>query len=314
MNTEAVEMTREEVVARIEEVRSEFGPWKRENILLPHDVWTRDDMPPEPRLFIKRIIDSIAHLSGLPLDGCRILDLAPGEGASTVECVLQGARLTVVEARRENLERIRAAIDCYGRTDQVEFRQGDVRDISPETHGTFDIILCCGILYHLPAEGVHQVVNQMYRMANRLVFMDTHVSLEPDSEIVLDGVTYRGWYYPEHDSGESASTREAAIYKSIDNETSFWFSRVSLTNMLLRAGFASVVEVLNTPMPRRPDRCSFAAIKADPVPVKVAPGGYPVGYWDEGTLDYGPQNNPRRRQNSLVRRARRFLRQVIRGN
>ncbi len=304
-------MEREEVIARLEEVRSEFGPWKRENILLPHNVWTRDDVPPEPRLFIKRIIDSIAHLSGRPLEGARILDLAPGEGASTVECVLQGAHVTVVEARRENLERIRAAVDCYGRGDQVDLRLGDVREISPESHGTFDIILCCGILYHLTAEGVYEVIQRMHRMAERLVFMDTHISLEPTAEVVLDGVTWQGWYHLEHEANTSTADKEAAIYKSIDNDTSFWFSRVSLTNMLLRAGFPCVVEVLNTPMPNRPDRCSFAAIKSDPVPVRIAPDGYPVKYWDEGTLDYGSQNNPRR--HSLKQRTRRFLRRVIRG-
>jgi 2-polyprenyl-3-methyl-5-hydroxy-6-metoxy-1,4-benzoquinol methylase len=305
-------MNREAIIKRLEGVRAEFGPWKRENILLPHGIWTREDIPPQPRLFIKRIIESIIHLYGESLEGCRILDLAPGEGASTVECVLQGAHVTVIEARRENLERIRAALDCYGMADQADLQLGDVRKISPETHGYFDIILCCGILYHLTAEGVYHVVSQMGAMAKRLVFIDTHISLSPDSDVVLDGVPYRGWYWVEHDAGTPASVKEAAIYSSIDNERSFWFSRVSLINMLMRAGFPCVAEVFNTPMPDRPDRCSITAIQGDPVPVKLAPEGYPVGYWNEGALDYGQQND-RRQKNSLMCRIRGKVRRIIRG-
>ena len=306
-------MNHEEIVARLDKTRATYGPWKRENILLPHGVWTKDDSPKQPRLFIKRIIESISAVSKKPLSQCRILDLAPGEGASTVECALQGAQVTVVEAREENLERIQAVLDCYGVTDQVTLTIGDVRSISEDVQGRFDIVLCCGILYHLDAKGVHEVVNRSYKMADDLIFIDTHISLAPNAKVILDDDSYEGWYCREHVRGATKTAKEAAIYSSIDNETSFWFSRVSLINMLMRAGYQCVVEVLNTPMPRRPDRCSFVGVKSQAVSIKIAPEGYPTEFWDEGTLDYGRRNDTRIRSISLVGRVRRRLRKLIRS-
>ncbi|MGH7341037.1 MAG: hypothetical protein ACREKH_11150 [Candidatus Rokuibacteriota bacterium] len=54
---------------------------------------------------------------------------------------------------------------------------------------------------------------------------------------------YRGHRIREHAEGTTAEAKAGQAWASLDNETSFWFSKPSLLNLLARVGFNAVYEV-----------------------------------------------------------------------
>ncbi|MBC1220039.1 bifunctional 2-polyprenyl-6-hydroxyphenol methylase/3-demethylubiquinol 3-O-methyltransferase UbiG, partial [Nostoc sp. UCD120] len=78
----------------------------------------------------------------------RILDLGCLEGLYSIGLALHGATVVGIEGREVNFQKAKFAKECLG-LNNLEFIQDDVLNLSPEKYGYFDIVLCCGILYHL---------------------------------------------------------------------------------------------------------------------------------------------------------------------
>jgi len=98
----------------------------------------------------KNVSEHMTRL-GIPerLDGLRVLDIAPWNGFFGFECIRRGAtslvsvgpddpEMTGYEATRKLLE-----------IDNCKYMRGGVYDLSPNLHGTFDIVLFLGLIYHL---------------------------------------------------------------------------------------------------------------------------------------------------------------------
>ncbi len=68
------------------------------------------------------------------------------------------------------LERANFIRDALG-YENLEFRDVDVCDLTPELVGTFDVVLCFGILYHLQdlIRGMKEIAN----LATRTMLLDT---------------------------------------------------------------------------------------------------------------------------------------------
>ena len=90
----------------------------------------------------------MSDLAKRPISELRILHLACLEGQYAVEFARQGAQVVAIEGREANIEKARFSKRALG-LDNLELIHGDVRDLSRERHGSFDIVLCLGILYHL---------------------------------------------------------------------------------------------------------------------------------------------------------------------
>ena len=73
-----------------------------------------------------------------PAEGKRVLCLASGGGQQSAAFGLLGAQVTVLDFSATQLERDRQAAAHYGL--QVETIQGDMRDLSPFSDDTFDIV------------------------------------------------------------------------------------------------------------------------------------------------------------------------------
>ena len=168
----------------------QYGEWVV-NIRLPHGLWTQGhEGGPETRL--KRVLQIIRDISLKPLtEDSRILDLGCLDGIYSIEFALQGANVTGIEVREANLKRALFTKDAYDLTN-VQFIRDDVRNISREKYGSFDIILCSGILYHLPTPDVFYFVNKMHEMTDRATIIDTHVSLNPSASASHNGRFYYG--------------------------------------------------------------------------------------------------------------------------
>jgi hypothetical protein len=178
----------------------------------------------------------------------RLLDLGSAEGLQSIEAALHGFETVGVEGRELFIERAEFAKKVFNLSN-VRFIHGDVRKISKEMLGVFDVTLCLGILYHLEKEAMLSFFTAMSELTSRLLIIDTHVNnpasverykLHEESDI--DG-RYFGRMHYEHPKGLSLRQRLARIRASLDNEKSFWFDYDSLCRILVDHGFNYVLDV-----------------------------------------------------------------------
>jgi 2-polyprenyl-3-methyl-5-hydroxy-6-metoxy-1,4-benzoquinol methylase len=280
---------------RLDELKLKYGDWAYD-IPLPHGIWTRGNLQ-KPHTRLKRIVQIANDLSTKPLSECRVLDLGCLDGIFSIEFALHGATTVGVEIREANIQK---ALFCKEvlELDNLDFRQDDVRNVSLESYGKFDVIVCSGILYHLPAFDAINLIKRMFEMGNRVVIIDTHVSLSPEEEILFEDNKYWGDHYREHPADAALEEKAKRLWSSIDNETSFWFTRSSLINIISKTGFFSVYECF-TPTNFIPtinfrnsgitahDRCTFVAIKDNDCTINTSPATNKLWQaWPEHSLSY----------------------------
>ena len=286
-------LSRKQIQQGLDELRSAYGDWSYD-IPLPFDIWTAGNLR-IPHTRLKRIVQVVSDLSRKPISESRILDLGCLDGMFSIEFALHGAETIGVEIREANIKK---AIFCKEVLDlqNLNFRQDDVRSITAESYGTFDAIICSGILYHLSAFDAIKLINTMYEMANRLVVIDTHVALEAKEQVLYDGDVYWGNIYHEHSDHDTPEEKARRLLASIDNMTSFWFTRPSLINIFSKAGFSSIYECfapahLNFGKPGIEcyNRCTFVGVKDVTCKLITAPPANSLlEVWPEQSLAYGP--------------------------
>ena len=178
-------------------VASEHGPWVAYNIHLGHGVYTMgNDHVGTGEFLVHAIVQAVADLASKPLSELRILDLACHEGGYAIEFGLHGATVVGIEGRPANIQKARFAAEALG-LDRVRFQDGDVRDLSEEALGQFDIVLCLGILYHLEAEHAVRLIERCHALCTEMTVVRTAVGLSPNSTTSIGGRTYRGRRYRE---------------------------------------------------------------------------------------------------------------------
>jgi SAM-dependent methyltransferase len=282
---------RAELQRALAETIRAYGEWVFD-IRLPHGLRTRTD-PEYPHTRLRRILQIIGDTVSRPLSECRVLDLGCLDGLYSVELALHGARVLGIEAREANYRRAVFVKEAYD-LPNLQFIRDDVRHLSKERHGTFDIVLCSGILYHLPAPDVFHLLESVFDVADREVIIDTHVALESADSFEYGSATYHGLFHVEHRPTDDAAVIEARTLDSIDRNPSFQFTRPSLMNFLGKLGFSSVYECFNPPhlnfgMPglEHRNRCTLLALKGVPCRVYNSPSAQGLEEsWPEGSLTY----------------------------
>jgi SAM-dependent methyltransferase len=297
--------SKEAIQQRLDELKLQYGDWAYD-IPLPYNIWTGGNLQ-KPHTRLKRIVQIASDLSRKRLSECRVLDLGCLDGIFSIEFALHGAATVGIEIREANIQKALFCKEVLG-LDNLEFRQDDVRNVSLESYGTFDVIICSGILYHLPAFDSIDLIQKMFKMATRVVIIDTHISLLPEKEIRFEDKSYWGDSYREHSAGASVEEKARRLWSSIDNETSFWFTRPSLINLISRAGFSSVYECFVPPtfVPninfqnagiRAHDRCTFVAIKDSSCELNTSPAANNLQQdWPEHSLAYAHEKSPYKSQ------------------
>lgn len=83
--------------------------------------------------------------------GARALDLACCEGWFSHQLLEWGAAEVLgVDIREQSIRRADLVRDHLGVSpDRLQFRHADVLDLDPATLGTFDVVLCVGLIYHV---------------------------------------------------------------------------------------------------------------------------------------------------------------------
>jgi hypothetical protein len=214
---------------------------------------------------VLRHIQLAADVVAKPLNQVQTLDLACFEGGFTFELALQGAQAVGLEGRKENLDKCEAVKAQIGLSN-CTFLQDDVRNLSKHAHGTFDVVLCLGILYHLTASDGVDLLRRMYDVCQRAVIIDTHVALFGEEQVTVGSEHFSGRSYREFPPGTSPQRKQGALASSLDNESSFWMTEESLCRCLQTTGFTSVMKVVIPPIPLNVnDRVTLIAFKGSPV-------------------------------------------------
>jgi SAM-dependent methyltransferase len=260
----------EQLLRRKAEVVERHGGWRHDNIHLGAGVFTIAPGPVGREWRVEQVLQIAGDLVGGSFEGLRVLDLGAGEGMFALELAAKGAEVVALEARQASVEKIAFAAEALG-LDGVEAVRDDVRNVSRERYGAFDLVLCLGILYHLDAPDVFDVASRMAGVCRRAAIVETHFSLRPRTQVRHDGGEYWGLRYREHDPGSGLPERAAELRASIDNPESFWPTRPSLYNLLADAGFSSVLE---TRIPRyagTSDRTILVAFRGRPPTLHAVP-------------------------------------------
>jgi hypothetical protein len=218
--------------------------------------------------------------------------------------------------------------------DNVDFVQDDVRNLSKDKYGEFDIVLCLGILYHLDAPDVFDFVKRVSDVCRGFAIIETHFATTPSEPREWRGKRYWGYSTHEHQPGTTPENKLKALGASLDNDQSFQLTQASLCNLLRHVGFTSVHDCRN-PIANMyvgagrefkiwGNRITVAAIKGQPVNLTVNPEAtadlevdWPesleehlferVGYRPDWA---NPEKGPVRR--SLLRRSAGRIRRVLR--
>lgn len=206
-----------------------------------------------------RINQVVSDFARKPLSQSRILDLACLEGDFAAEFAVRDAEVLGIEGRRTNLDRASARFPIPN----LRFVQDDVRQLTREKYGIFDVVLCLGILYHLDAPDCFRLLESVAEVCTSFAVIDTHISLERDEVARYKGNEYWGRYCTEYDSQPSPEQVEGSTWSSIGNLRSFWLTKPSLVNAIIDAGFNSVYECQYPAWDHESDRLTLIALKGE---------------------------------------------------
>ena len=104
----------------------------------------------------------------------RALDSACNEGWFAFEVAKLGAKAVVgFDAREVNIRKAQLVQSQLG-IERVSFHVDNIFDVSPERYGTFELVLCLGLMYHL--EDPMGALRRLRSVTREVVVIDTEVA------------------------------------------------------------------------------------------------------------------------------------------
>ncbi|MCJ7545791.1 MAG: class I SAM-dependent methyltransferase [Deltaproteobacteria bacterium] len=233
------------------------------NIRLDDGTFTKPDsghtMEAYPRFVsARRILETVFPGDKRHL---RLADLGCLEGGFAVEFARMGFQVLGVEVRDANFAACNY-VKSKTSLPNLVFAKDNAWNIA--TYGVFDVVFCCGLLYHLdrPKEFLETVSS----VTKKLVIVQTHFSIDniygrlPILVRNVLGKTIKslaekhnlarvtvneglpGRWYTEFANDESFSRRGNSKWASWDNRRSFWIQREYLLQAIQDVGFDLVIE------------------------------------------------------------------------
>lgn len=315
LDSKQIKQLRDSVIER-------YGDWTACNIWLQDDVYTTDPEHPEHEgriighgIHLRRILQVASDVTNLPFDKLRVLDLACLEGLYGIEFARHGAEVVCIEGREANIAKVRFVKDVLA-LDNLSVFQDDVRNLSVEKYGHFDVVLCLGILYHLDAPDVFDFTRKIASVCRRMAIIDTHLSNHANVSHNNEGQQYYGSNELEHARGTSPEEKLKSAWASLDNEQSFWFTPPSLLNLLAISGFTSAYTCHNPAVPGWTEygKHTLVAIKGQRHALISAPplNSMPEKQWAENSI-FGVGNPSTGDKSSLTLRLLRKVRATTKG-
>jgi SAM-dependent methyltransferase len=169
--------------------------------------------------------------------GARVADLGCLEGGYSVLLARAGYEVLGIEGQPGNFETCRRVAERVG-LDNLSFAQDDVRNLGD--HGSFDAVLCAGLLYHLdqPVSFLHE----LGRLTRRLLIVPTNFATVEGRELATFGDLLDD-ELSEHEARRGRWFGEIpGPWSSLGNPRSFWLERDDLLRTMIAAGFPTVFE------------------------------------------------------------------------
>lgn len=208
-------------------------PWVNKFVIEGHEyggtIWDPRRDPRMPHFF-----QNFPHVE-------TVLDLGCLEGAESFRIAAElpnVKRVLGLDINPHNLEKANFVKGLVA-ADKVTFALANLEVAPLTSHGRFDVVFCCGVLYHLPEPW--KLIEQISLVTDQL-FMWTHYAPQADGTVIRNG--YRGLLYEE----PSAKGNEPGP-ESGHSPQSFWPTRAGVQDMLRQYGFNTVRFLHETPEP-----------------------------------------------------------------
>ena len=179
-----------------------------------------------------------------------VLDVACGEGCHSIELARNGANVLGVEGRPLYVARAQLVADVFGLADSARFQLGDVRDLSSERLGRFDVVLAFGILHHLNQDAFFGFLKSLHDLANDTLLLYVHLASDLSVKRhrlkgpVKANDKYEGFLFQEHEEKATEQQRLDQVRASLDNTFSFWPTEAALIDALSDVGFKFIFRSL----------------------------------------------------------------------
>jgi 2-polyprenyl-3-methyl-5-hydroxy-6-metoxy-1,4-benzoquinol methylase len=138
--------------------------------------------------YVRRVLQAVSDISQRSFDGCRVADLGCAHGGYTNELARLGASAVGIEGRAAWLEHAETLKASQGLS--TVFYQDDVRNFTKDNYGTFDVVLCLGLLYHMDSVDLVPLLRNIHEACSYYTVIQTHISLEATEKLEVDGKTY----------------------------------------------------------------------------------------------------------------------------
>lgn len=252
-------MADQEIERKKHQIIQHYDVWTAHNIRLSHNLFTMDQTISSDKL--KRIVQIVSDVAKKPFGKMRILDLACLEGGYAIEFAARGARVVAIEGRETNIQKAIFSKKIL-QLDGIDFIHDDVRNLSKCRYGTFDVVLCLGILYHLDAPDVFNFINKISDVCEGIAIFDTYFSLTAKENYHHNGHIYSGRRIWEHGTNDTELEKLNKLWSSIGNDSSVWLTKATLINLLLQLHFTSLYEC-HAPLElcKPLDRITLVAVK-----------------------------------------------------
>lgn len=233
-----------------ERIVSEFGPWTAHNLRLSQNLYTiSEGIEDRATKRAKTYSDIIAiMLNKYSLSNIRILDLGCLEGGIALNLAMNGATCVGVDVRPQHLAKADFAYRAIKPAGQCKWIEGDVTDQNTwKSVGSFDVIICSGLLYHLDAPDIIPLLRniRMISKLNSVTIIDTNIVSNSLSSFIVDKtLTLHGRYWQEHNVEDTEEKRIKSDWSSYKNNRAFWLTERSLTNALIYSGYKFVTKPL----------------------------------------------------------------------
>ena len=219
-----------------------------------------------------------------PLKNFRVLELGPNEGQMTIGLDREGARDIVAVECRTDLFLKCLIIKNIFKLNRVTFLLGDFVKFLSESRKEFDIILACGVLYHMtnPLELIELICRRSDRVLLASHYVNEgllHFDASKREASKSTGLQAANWHFPNKE-GEIVKYKglEVTYFKNVYSQTKDERDRKgvggieSYSNMMklediIRAfqhfGFEVVGDISDNPDELRGARVLFAAKRKD---------------------------------------------------
>ncbi len=173
----------------------------------------------------------------------RVLEPGSLEGAMTVELAKRAKEVVGLEGRPQSVERAEFLKGLFA-AENASFHAADLEEDDLSSHGEFDAVFCCGLLYHLPHP--RAFVERMAAVCPNL-YLDTQYA-RPEWELAeREGLM--GWVREEDPENPQSGL----------SSTAFWPTLEELYRLLRESGYESVRTLDFLPDNRHGPRVHIAA-------------------------------------------------------